>query len=129
MRFSGDESVRNFDRHGEYKVEKYFFSFALIFFFRERLDQDWLSTLARAPFPPRLWISQQFDKESAHDGTRLKTTLFAVLGPVPITQRHARRRLVGEFESRVSQRGEIIRVVGQRRRPQNPIQFGVCRTV
>src|SRR6266540_7185148 len=87
------------------------------------------SKSARSPFPPGRRICQQFDKDSAYDGTRLKATLFAVLCPVPIAKRYARRRFFGEFESRGGQRVEIIRVVSQRSRPQNPIQFGVCRTV
>src|SRR5262245_16313625 len=72
-------------------------------FFRKGLGHDLFSKSARAPFPPGRWIGQKFDKDSAYDVACLKAALFAVLCPVPITQRYARRRFVGEFESRVSQ--------------------------
>src|SRR5205085_967557 len=84
-----------------------------------------LTCRPRVPFLPERRVGKQLDVNTADDRARLEADLLAVDGAVPVCERDAARRLVDEAIEGHDQRPEVGLRLGERRRPDRPVELGV----
>jgi len=70
-------------------------------------------------------VGEHLDEYSSHHRSRLESCLRSVGRPVPIGERHARGRLVGEFHHGRDERLKISPRFRQRCSPDDPVEFRI----
>ena len=74
---------------------------------------------------PHRGVGEHLDEHAADHRPRLEALLLAGHGVVPVGQRDAAGRFVGELPGRSDELVEIGAVVGERGGPEDPVELGV----
>jgi len=81
------------------------------------------------PFPPDALLIEHPQEHASDRRPGLEAAFLGIVRPVPVAHRHAVRRFVEETEHRIDESLEVVLVLCQRRRPEDPVELRVARPV